>query len=160
MKKEKQFDGRLIAPVISALLTKKKRKQMELSDFMGLTSPGLRYKLNDGYFSKEEIDKLAVFFGVKHTEILGETVENHPNGGQYLQDYLDRLEQRFTKALEQRDQAIEQRDKVIDDLRYVIENMKSQGLGKEWHSEEELPVRHLDSLKLKPLVPVVIGQAV
>lgn len=157
-------NGPSIYPLIKSLLRKQKRQHKELASYLDLTDNGLRYKLRSGYLTDVEMQKVATFFN-KSLEGLIQNVSKNKEDHEpvtekrqdhYLQDYLKKIESEWERVLEEKNKTIEYQQFMLSMMREQL----SAALGKEWHSEEMLPVRRLDSLKLKPLVPVIIGQAV
>ncbi len=141
---------------IENLLNDKLRTKKELIEYLKMSEGGFYSKMKNETWKRKDIDKLATFFDVKPEVFLGVDSNIPPKNDQYLHDYLRKIEQEWKSVVDEKNKTIEQQQFMLSMMRDQL----SAALGKEWHSEEMLPVRRLDSLKLKPLVPVIIGQAV
>lgn len=141
--------------IVEQLLEEKMRTKRELIDFMRLSEGGFYSKMKNSTWKKRDLELLSQFFNVPIETFTGQVSQNTAKSDAYLHDYLRKIEQEWKSV-------VNEKNKTIENQQYLINMMQQQltaALGKEWHSEEELPVRHLDTVKLKPLTPRIYAEA-
>lgn len=143
-------EGGELDPILSQYLRKRNLRKGDLAKHLSLTDNGLRYKLKSGYFSQAELQAIADFL----KEDLEIFVKNKTNPDTYIDAILTKIENEWRGIVVEKNKTIEQQQFMINTMREQL----SIALGKLDLSEDELPVRHLDSKKIKPL-PILEEQS-
>lgn len=141
--------------LIDDLILKDRRTKGELIEFLGLSNGGFYAKMKNGTWKKKDLELISEFFSVPIETFIGEGDSKSEKEDQYLQEYLRRIEKEWKSVIEEKNKTIEVQQRMLT----LMEQQLTVALGKEWHSEDELPVLPVNSKKIKPLVPAVYAKA-
>jgi hypothetical protein len=134
---------------IEKLLNDQRKTKKGLFTAMGLTRQGLDNKLKNKTISVVELSTIAAFFDMKEVELVNvlankPTVDTKFSGnGDYLEQYLKGLEEKFNQLLDQlnvKDHQLESKDVQIAGLQRTVDALVGKFEGIPFEEGRVLPL--------------------